>query len=228
MLPHGSTSPDPPSSPPSTVPPPPLATGRTQSFGRHPIDEGFLGNFLAFLQTRAGGSKSPIVANQIVTDVAKFLFHTDEDKPDPHLLVSRKAIVSYHTKLEEAGIKASGQQLKLARLLTAADFLLVEEDGADDEAELFRRNELAGKLISTLTSSLSTERSQQQARKLSSFKPPSLDSLSGFIRSGKLTATTVLLQQAVKAGKGATKEERDRAMLILMGRIAYRYQSTLN
>ena len=158
----------------------------------------------------------------MVTDVSKFLHYSDSRQLNPNLLVSRKGIVAYHTRLEKAGIKASGQQMKLSRIQTAAEFLLLEADGSEAEAELFRRTTLTGRLISTLTSSLGAERSRQQATRLVTYKPPDLDVVSEFIRSGRLTASITLLQQAVQSGGTVDAAEMERAMLVVMGRIAYR------
>ena len=55
------------------------------------------------------------------------------------------AIVAYHVRLEKAGIKASGQQMKLSRLQTADEFQLLEADCSEGEAELLRRMTLAGR-----------------------------------------------------------------------------------
>ena len=115
-------------------------------------------------QTQAGGSKSTTVTTEMVTDLSKFLHFSDNHQMN--LLVSRKAIVEYHTRLEKPGIKASGQQMKLSRPQMAAEFLLLEADGSEGEAELFRRMTFAVRLIFALTSSLGAERSRQPATRL--------------------------------------------------------------
>ena len=123
---------------PCTASPPltPPSKG-SQSFPRYPVTKGFLGRLLEHLQMWAGGSKSATVAKEIVTDVSKFLHFSDATEVRPQLLVSRKAIVAYSGRLEKAGVKVSGQQMKLARLQTVAPFLLLEEDGKEGEAELY-------------------------------------------------------------------------------------------
>ena len=56
--------------------------------------------------------------------MAKYLHFGNRDEVDSLLLVSRKAIVAYHRRLEEVGVRASGQQSKLNCLLLVADYLL--------------------------------------------------------------------------------------------------------
>lgn len=62
-----------------------------------PITEGFLGWLLE----------------------SKFLHCLDSCEVRPQMLVNRAAIMAYHDQLWRAGIKASGQQMKLAWLQTA-------------------------------------------------------------------------------------------------------------
>ena len=178
-----------------------------------------MGRLLAHLQSRAGGRKSATVATQMVTDVSKFLWHADRTAVRPELLTSQSAIVAYLEHLERAGVQASGQQMKLARLQAAARFALLEADG---EEELYRRTTMATQLMATLSSGLGAERSQQQARRMADYRPPDLSAVSGFLRSGTLTTQVTSVQLAVQGGGPVSPEQLERAMLVVMGRLAYR------
>ena len=162
------------------------------------------------------------MALECATDVAKFLYHTKPEELTSRLLLSRTAILAYNNKLEEVGVQASGRQTKLRRIDWAIDFLLLSEEGADDEPELMRKCKLVASLLKQLNSTMGKERSNQEVTRDQDFTPPSLGDVSEFIRSGELTAQSAKLYMGVSKGDKISNTVKTDEMLTVMAHIAYR------
>ena len=54
-------------------------------------------------------------------------------------------------------MQASGRRMKLGRIVSAIDFLLIDVEGDDDEAQLFWKAELQRQLVQRLRSTCGSE-----------------------------------------------------------------------
>ena len=100
----------------------PSFCGRTEAAGRFPLSEPFLSGFTEYLSSRIGGKKKPKAAEEICTDISKYLWFAKSDVLDDSLLFSRAKIRQYVSSLEEGGIGPSGLLTKLRRISMAIKF----------------------------------------------------------------------------------------------------------
>lgn len=208
--------------PASTPPATPASGGRTRTMPRHSITEGFLAEFVAHLQTLAGGKKTPTVAQEIATDVAKFLFFANPEAAEPDNLLKRVLLTRFITTLEEKGIGSSGIRTKLVRLRLAIQFFMITQEGEAEEDFIIRRAEQATNFLETVRGCVALERAREDRQRLDEFRPPSLDGVNEFLSSSWLSTKVALLGGRLQSGGQATTAELEEAQLIVMGRLMYR------
>ena len=77
----------------------PSFCGRTAA-GRFPLSEPFLSGFTEYLSSRLGGKKKPKAAEEICTDISKYLWFAKSDVLDDSLLFSCAKIRQYWRRVE--------------------------------------------------------------------------------------------------------------------------------
>ena len=109
--------------------------GKTNRWPRYSLDTPILTEYLENLQSFDGGSHSHKEAEQIVTDVAKFMAFADAKRARWSSLTHEPLLKAYLTKLTRAEIGPDGLCTKTDRLIRAVQYGLQEKLLPIDEGQ---------------------------------------------------------------------------------------------
>lgn len=197
--------------------------GRTDSAGRFPLDTAPLVSFSAYLTSRSGGMKTSKQANEICTDVSKYLYFANPSACFIEYLYSRVKIRQFVSSLEAGGVGPSGILSKLRRIVLAIQWHEVECEDCSNEREILERTSVAKKMIANISTTLTKDKNARQVRKLESFSRdiPDLSQVGSFMTSADMDAVFRDAVSDARNGLVSTEVLKD-AMMIIAGRLMLR------